>query len=87
MAIAHIGGTDKVDIKFIPGVKESERDMNATFETAKVEAVKNYRTSKGVCEEDLMAAPIGNAAEDVHLQDAAVAVHRGLDSLPQYVAG
>ena len=86
-AIAHIGGTTKVDIKFIPLIKDSERQLNATFETAKVEAVKNYRTSKGISEQDLMAAPIGNAAEDVHLQNAAVAVHRGLDSLPYYSEG
>ena len=35
-SIAHIGGTMKVDIKFIPSVKEANTMTNATFETAKV---------------------------------------------------
>jgi len=67
MAVAHIGGGSKVDIKFIPLIKDSERQMNATFETAKVEAVKNYRTSKGLSEADQMPAPLGNAADDINL--------------------
>jgi hypothetical protein len=47
-AIAHIGGTTKADIKFIPSVKEGNSLLNQTFETAKVEAVNNYRTAKGI---------------------------------------
>ena len=43
-AVAHIGGSSKVDIKFIPSVKETSDMINSTFETAKVKAVKNYRT-------------------------------------------
>jgi hypothetical protein len=45
-AVAHIGGTNKVDIKFIPSptaFKEpSTTTANSTFQTAKVEAVKVY---------------------------------------------
>lgn len=38
-AQAHIGGTTKVDIKFIPTVSKSSTS-NATFQTAKVQAAK-----------------------------------------------
>jgi len=41
---------------------------NATFETAKVQAVRNYRTASGVDESQIdMYPPQNNAAEDDHL--------------------
>lgn len=42
-AIAHIGGTSKVDIKFIPSV--NRQASNNTFQTAKVAAIKNLCSS------------------------------------------
>ncbi len=39
-AIAHIGGTEKADIKFIPSDQILEKTSNNTFMTAKKEAVR-----------------------------------------------
>ena len=54
-----------MDIKFIPSVKETSDMINSTFETAKVKAVKNYRTSQGSAY--ILEDTLGNAAEDEHL--------------------
>jgi len=78
--VAHIGGSSKVDIKFIPSVKEVSDHINATFQTAKVKAVKFYRTENGI--DMTMDDELNNAAEDEHLQNGAVAVMKGLDNLP-----
>ena len=69
-----------MDIKFIPSVKETSDMINSTFETAKVKAVKNYRTSQGSAY--ILDEVLDNAADDEHLQNGAVAVMRGLESLP-----
>ena len=82
-SVAHIGGSSKVDIKFIPSlsVNEANNDINGTFSKAKIDAVAHYRSVSGLTmypeEEE------GNAADDIHLQKGAVAVMRGLDSIPQ----
>ena len=39
-AIAHIGGTTKADIKFIPNQDRETKGSNNTFQTAKVQAVQ-----------------------------------------------
>lgn len=56
-AIAHIGGTTKVDIKFIPSVTKSNTS-NSTFQTAKVQAAKvlakNNDESEEVNKDDLI---------------------------------
>ena len=44
-AIAHIGGTEKADIKFIPQGKSSETTNNNTFMTAKKEAIRTFASS------------------------------------------
>ena len=41
LAVAHIGGTTKADIKFIP-TSERDKQANNTFQTAKVEAAQIF---------------------------------------------
>lgn len=44
-AIAHIGGTEKADIKFIPTGRMNEMSQNNTFMTAKKEAIRTFAGS------------------------------------------
>jgi len=50
-AVAHIGGTNKVDIKFIPSAIKNA-NTNSTFQTAKVEAVKVYLEQENMLMEE-----------------------------------
>ena len=81
-SVAHIGGSSKVDIKFIPSLstQEAHKEINGTFSKAKIDAVAHYRSASG-----LSAYPVeeDNCADDVHLQKGAVAVMRGLENIPQ----
>ena len=40
--MAHIGGTEKADIKFIPNANKLESSTNNTFLTAKKEAIRTF---------------------------------------------
>ena len=42
LAVAHIGGTEKADIKFIPNANKLESSTNNTFLTAKKEAIRTF---------------------------------------------
>ena len=44
-AIAHIGGTEKADIKFIPSGRMADMSQNNTFMTAKKEAIRTFAGS------------------------------------------
>ena len=44
-AIAHIGGTEKADIKFIPSGRMADMSTNNTFMTAKKEAIRTFAGS------------------------------------------
>lgn len=52
-SVAHIGGTNKVDIKFIPSAVKSTTTSNSTFQTAKVEAVKVYLEQENMLMEEV----------------------------------
>lgn len=49
-SVAHIGGTSKVDIKFIPSlsVNEVHNEINSTFAKAKIDSVAHYRSASGM---------------------------------------
>ena len=44
-AVAHIGGTEKADIKFIPSGRMADMSTNNTFMTAKKEAIRTFAGS------------------------------------------
>ena len=52
-SVAHIGGTNKVDIKFIPSAIRSQGTQSSTFQTAKVEAVKSYLEQENMLMEEV----------------------------------
>ncbi len=52
-SVAHIGGTNKVDIKFIPSAIRAQGTQSSTFQTAKVEAVKSYLEQENLLMEEV----------------------------------
>ena len=58
--MAHIGGTEKADIKFIPQPVKADAVNNNTFMTAKKEAIRTFKGNTSMYGDTVMSEMPGD---------------------------